>query len=69
MRDEWIAQFPADAAFLPDSGTAHPDLALPGGQEAISDFDSKLAQLASADPKALLAKVQKNFQAVIQQNG
>lgn len=69
VRDQWTAQFPNDAAFLPDPGTAHPDLALPGGQEAISDFDSKLAQLASADPKALLAKAEKNFQAVIQQNG
>ncbi len=68
VKDQWTAAFPADAAFLAGAAYAQPDLALAGGAQAISDYDSKLAQLASADPAALLSAEQKNFQAVVQQN-
>lgn len=68
VKDQWTAQFPADAAFLSGSSYAQPDLALAGGTQAISDYDSKVAQLASTDPATLLSNVQKNFEAVIQQN-
>jgi multiple sugar transport system substrate-binding protein len=68
VKDQWTAAFPADAAFLAGSSSAQPDLAIAGGTQTISDYDSKLAQLASTDPATLLAAVQKNFEAVIQQN-
>ncbi len=68
VKDQWTAQFPADAAFLAGAADAHPDLAIAGGAQTIADYDSKLAQLASADPAALLASAQKNFEAAIAQN-
>ncbi|MEU6655684.1 extracellular solute-binding protein [Streptomyces sp. NPDC046900] len=64
---QWAKEFPADQAFA-DAADAHPDIALPGAQEAIADFDSKLAQLATSDPKTLLASVQTNLQTLIGQN-
>jgi multiple sugar transport system substrate-binding protein len=68
VKSEWTSAFPADTAFLAGASYAQPEIAIAGGSQAISDFDSKLAQLASADPGNLLSGVQKNFQAVIQQN-
>lgn len=67
VKSAWAKEFPQDAAYA-DSDNAHPDIALSGGQEAISDFDSRLTQLAKTDPKTLLAKVQSNLAAVISQN-
>jgi multiple sugar transport system substrate-binding protein len=68
VKDQWTAAFPADAAFLAGASYAQPDLAIAGGTQTISDYDSKVAQLASTDPASLLSAVQKNFEAVIQQN-
>jgi len=68
VKDQWTAAFPADAAFLAGSSYAKPDLAIAGGTQTISDYDSKLAQLAATDPATLLSAVQKNFESVIQQN-
>lgn len=68
VRDQWTAAFPSDAAFLAGASDAHADLALAGGAQSIADYDSRLAQLASTDPAALLSAVQRNFEAVIQQN-
>ncbi|UQX89928.1 extracellular solute-binding protein [Jatrophihabitans telluris] len=68
-KDQWTAKFPNDTAFLSQAADAHPDLALAGGSQAIADFDAKLAQLASTDPKTILSAVQKNITSVIQQNG
>jgi multiple sugar transport system substrate-binding protein len=68
VKSEWTGAYPADAAFLAGASYAQPDIAIAGGSQTISDFDSKLAQLASADPANLLSAVQKNFQATIQQN-
>ncbi len=66
---QWTAAFPKDAAFLAGADYAQPDLAIAGGTQATADFSSQLSQLASADPSKLLASVQKNFEAVIKQNG
>jgi multiple sugar transport system substrate-binding protein len=68
-KDKWTAAFPNDAVFLSQADNAHPDLALAGGAQAISDYDAKLAQLATTDPKTILSSVQKNVTAVIAQNG
>jgi multiple sugar transport system substrate-binding protein len=66
---QWTAAFPDDAAFLSQADVAKPDLALPGGTQAISDYDAKIAQLAKSDPKTILSSVQTNITSVIKQNG
>jgi multiple sugar transport system substrate-binding protein len=68
VKQQWTAQFPADAAFLDGSAYAQPDLAIAGGTQVISDYDSKVTQLGTTDPATLLSAVQKNFEALIQQN-
>lgn len=68
-REQWTAAFPDDAAFLSQADSAHPDLALAGGAQAITDYDAKLAQLAKSDPATILKSVQTNMTAVIKQNG
>jgi multiple sugar transport system substrate-binding protein len=68
-KDQWTSAFGNDAAFLSQAANAHPDLALAGGAQAVSDYDAKLAQLATTDPKTILSSVQKNITAVIAQNG
>jgi multiple sugar transport system substrate-binding protein len=67
-KDQWTSAFPNDAAFLSQSDIAHPDLALAGGAQAISDYDTKIAQLAKLEPKAILSSAQTNITAVIKQN-
>lgn len=66
---QWTTAFPGDAAFLSQAAVAHPDLALAGGAQAVTDFDSKLLALQSGDPKTILSSMQKNINAVIKQNG
>lgn len=68
VKSQWLAMFPQQGAFLNDASYAQPDLAIAGGVQTISDYDSKVAQLATTDPSTLLSAVQKNFQAVIQSN-
>lgn len=65
----WTKEFPSEAAFLQGSPYAHADLAIAGGTQTISNYDSLVAQLASSDPKTLLSTVQTNFEALIKQNG
>lgn len=64
----WTKRFPAQAAFIAGGSYAHPDLAIPGGAQAIAHYDSLVAQLASSKPATLLATVQQDFEAVIKQN-
>ena len=64
----WKQEFPAQAAFLSQASIAHPDLAIAGGTQTISNYDSLVAQLASSDPSTLLSTVQQNFESVIKQN-
>ncbi len=68
-KSQWLAEFPSDAAFLSQADNAHPDLALAGGAQAITDYDTKISQLATSDPKTILSSVQTNITAVIKQNG
>jgi hypothetical protein len=46
---------------------AHPDIAIAGDTQALSAFDSSLAQLGSSDPSAILKTAQTNLQAVLDQ--
>jgi multiple sugar transport system substrate-binding protein len=65
----WKAAFPTQTAFLSQASVAQPDLAIAGGTQTISNYDSLLAQLASSSPSTLLSTVQQNFEALIKQNG
>ena len=66
---QWTQEFPEQAAFLDGASYAQADLAIAGGAQTISNYDSLVAQLASSDPSKLLSTVQQNFEAVIKQNG
>jgi multiple sugar transport system substrate-binding protein len=65
----WKQEFPAQAAFLEGAPYAHADLAIAGGTQTISNYDSLVAQLATSNPTTLLTTVQQNFESVIKQNG
>ena len=65
----WKQQFPAQAAFLEGAAYAHADLAIAGGTQTISNYDSLVVQLTTSDPSTLLTTVQQNFESVIKQNG
>lgn len=64
----WAAEFPQQAAFVDGGAYAHPDLAIAGGTQTISNYDSLVAQLTSSSPSTLLSTVQQNFESVIKQN-
>jgi multiple sugar transport system substrate-binding protein len=67
-KSAWAAEFPQQAAFVNGGAYAQPDLAIAGGTQTISNYDSLVAQLASSSPGTLLSTVQQNFEAVIKQN-
>lgn len=64
----WTQEFPTQAAFIQGGSYAQPDLAIPGGTQTISNYDSLIAQLASSDPATVLNTAQTNFESVIKQN-
>ena len=62
---QWEQQYPQYAAFLDEAPGARGMPNKPGTADAISNFDSQVAQLASSDPKTLLAGLQKNLAAAL----
>jgi multiple sugar transport system substrate-binding protein len=68
VRATYIQQFPADAAFLAGADYAQGPVNAVGMTPVLGDFDSKLGGLAQADPQALLASLQKNGTAALEQN-
>jgi len=65
VKDRYVAEFPADKAFIDGAAYAQGPVNAPKMDSVLSDFDAGLQQLASQDPKALLARLQKNTQAAI----
>ena len=59
------AQFPTDKPFIDGAAYAQGPVNAPKMDSVLSDFDAGLQQLASQDPKAILARLQKNTQAAI----
>ncbi|MEA2667863.1 MAG: multiple sugar transport system substrate-binding protein [Chloroflexota bacterium] len=62
----WKSANPALVPFLDGATYAQGVPASKGSAAVLTDFDSKLATLATSDPKTILAAVQKNLQATIQ---
>jgi multiple sugar transport system substrate-binding protein len=64
-KDQYTAQFPTDKPFVDGAAYAQGPVNAPKMDSVLADFDTGLQQLATGDPKALLARVQKNTQAVL----
>jgi multiple sugar transport system substrate-binding protein len=64
---QYKADYPQYSAFVDELSYAHPDIAIAGDTQALSAFDSSLAQLGSSDPSAILKTAQTNLQAVLDQ--
>ena len=67
--DGFRTQFPAQSAFLDSATFAVGMPTLQGSSDVITDFNGKIASLASGDPKAILAAEQTNMQAAIDAKG
>jgi multiple sugar transport system substrate-binding protein len=65
----YAKDYPQDAEVVQALKIGHPDIALAGSTEALSAYNSALAQLGSTAPSSILASAQQNLQAVIAQNG
>jgi multiple sugar transport system substrate-binding protein len=64
----FASQFPEEQAFIDSAGFAQNVVNAQGAAAVITDFNSQLQGLKSADPKAILTSVQTNLQAVLDQN-
>jgi multiple sugar transport system substrate-binding protein len=65
VKDQYVTQFPNDKAFIDGAAYAQGPVNAPKMSSVLSDFDAGLQQLATMDPKAILAALQKNTQAAI----
>lgn len=63
----YVGQFPSDKAFVAGVTYATPPVTVPGMETALDAFDTQLAGLPGADPKAMLQQLQKDGDAVFQQ--
>ncbi|MCR6494271.1 extracellular solute-binding protein [Cellulomonas sp. P24] len=61
----WSELYPNMSAFITSAAFAKNVVNTKGSAAVITDFNSQLGSLATADPKAILASVQKNLQAAI----
>jgi multiple sugar transport system substrate-binding protein len=59
--------YPQFSAFVQELSYAHPDIAIAGATQALTAYDSALAQLASGNPATILQTAQQNLQAVATQ--
>jgi multiple sugar transport system substrate-binding protein len=57
--------FPNDAAFIAGAEYAQGPVTVPGMEPVLKDFDTQLQSLPGGDPKAMLARLQKNGDAVL----
>ncbi|GIE91282.1 multiple sugar transport system substrate-binding protein [Actinoplanes regularis] len=64
-KDQYIARFPADRPFIDGAAYARGPVNAPKMDSVLSDFDTGLQQLATADPETILARLQKYTQAVL----
>jgi multiple sugar transport system substrate-binding protein len=64
---QFTQQFPTDKAFIDGAAYAQGPVNAPKMDSVLADFDTGLQGLASGDPKALLARVQKNTESALGQ--
>lgn len=67
LQSTWQSTFPNLAVHTRELAYAHPDIALPNDAQALATFDSALAQLATGNPAAILAKAQNNLASLASQ--
>jgi len=65
LRDEYLAQFPDDEAFIAGADYAQGPVNAPKMDSVLADFDAGLQQLATGDPAALLATLNENTEAAL----
>lgn len=63
--DQWTADNPQLAAFLTGAGYAQGIPTYDGTADVITDFNSQLPGLKTADPQQLLDTVQSNLEAIV----
>jgi multiple sugar transport system substrate-binding protein len=66
--DGWKALFPETTAFIDSADVARNVVNTRGAADVITDFNARLEGLRSGDPAAILASVQTNLQAVLDEN-
>ncbi|GAB3801724.1 sugar ABC transporter substrate-binding protein [Micromonospora zhanjiangensis] len=64
-KDAYTAAFPTDKPFIEGAEYAHGPVNAPKMDSVLSDLDTGIQGLAGGDPKALLARVQKNAEAAL----
>jgi multiple sugar transport system substrate-binding protein len=65
VKDQYTAQFPDDKPFIDGAAYGQGPVNAPKMDSVLADFDTGLQSLATSDPKAILARLQKNTQAVL----
>lgn len=60
-KSEYTQQFPSDVAFLNQADVGVGPVKAPKVTQVLSDYDNQLASLATADPKAILSRLQTNL--------
>lgn len=66
--DGWLGLFPEQGAFLAGADYAHDVVSAAGSSAVITDFNAQLEGLRTGDPQAILDSVQRNLQAVLDEN-
>ncbi|GAQ66487.1 sugar ABC transporter substrate-binding protein [Streptomyces scabiei] len=64
---DYVARFPQDKAFIDGAAYAQAPVNVAKIDQVLEDFDTGLQGLPNADPKQILARLQKNAQAVVGQ--
>ncbi|WP_371580464.1 extracellular solute-binding protein [Streptomyces sp. NBC_01314] len=67
VQADYVAQFPQDKAYIDGAAYAQAPVNVPKIDQVLIDFDTALQGLPKADPKDILARLQKNAQAVVGQ--
>lgn len=68
VKSQYLAQFPQNKAVLAGLSTGHPDISLAGSDQALTAYNSDLAELKTKSAQSILQAVQTNLQAVMSQD-
>ncbi|MFD9945666.1 extracellular solute-binding protein [Nonomuraea sp. NPDC059023] len=64
-KDAYLKEFPGDGAFVNGAEYAQGPVNAPKMDSVLSDYDTSLQQLATRDPQAILARLQKNTESAL----
>ncbi len=65
VKDAYVQKFPGDKVFLDGAATGVGPIQAPKTTQVLADYDNELTKLATTDPKAILARLQKNMSAAL----